>query len=61
MTTTVIIKAHCSAAKEVDVYVSNGGVEVEEFVLQDGEEAIRHVYDDRAISVHEREKALVSP
>lgn len=53
MTTTVTIAAHLSSEKEVRVKISDNGSTVEEFALQDGEKADRHVYDGREISVQE--------
>jgi hypothetical protein len=53
MTTSVIIKAHVSRDKAVQVAIHNGPELVEKFTLQDGETAERYVYDDRVITVHE--------
>lgn len=55
MTTTVIIKAHCSSDKEVKVAINDNvtGTNVENFTVQDGETAERYVYDGREISVLE--------
>lgn len=53
MTTTVIIAAHHSADKEVRVKITDNGIIVEEFAIQDGEKAERYVYDGREISVQE--------
>lgn len=52
MTSTVIIRAHCSANKEVKVKIDDGDA-AESFTLQDGESAERYIYDDREISVKE--------
>ena len=52
MTTTVIIKAHCSSDKEVKVIVRDK-LTGEDFTLQDGETAEHYVYDEREISVQE--------
>lgn len=55
MTTTVIVKAHCSANKEVHAAITDtaSGSVIEEIVLQDGESAERVVFDDRVITVRE--------
>lgn len=53
MTTTVKIQAHLSKEKEVRVKITDNGDTVEEFALQDGEDAERYVYDGREISVKE--------
>lgn len=57
MTSTVIIKAHCAATKEVRVQIIDGPTG-ETLVLQDGETAERYVYDAREISVREVEKPV---
>lgn len=59
MTTTVIIKAHLIPTKEVKVLISEYGNAVEEFSLQDGEDAERYIYDGREIVVKEVEKQPV--
>lgn len=61
MKTTVIVRAHCSASKQVNALIvdqlKNGGYEVtEDLVLQDGESAERVVFDGRVISIQELEK-----
>lgn len=60
MTTNVTIKAHCATTKEVVVKEHRGKLAnpdaVDEWVLEDGEELELVVYDDKAISVFEREK-----
>lgn len=55
MTTTVITQAHCASDKEVEVVIVNRvtGEVYEKFILQDGEQAQRVVYDDREIKVVE--------
>lgn len=53
MTSTVKITAHCSKDKEVQVKVTDKGNTVEEFAVQDGESAERHIYDDREVSAKE--------
>lgn len=55
MTTTVKIYAHCSSDKEVHVLVYDAvtGEPHEKFVLQDGEQAERVVYDNRVIKTNE--------
>ena len=55
MTTTVIIKAHCAAIKEVKVVIKDNltGTSVEDFTVQDGETAERYVYDGLEISAQE--------
>ncbi|MNV14690.1 hypothetical protein D3C71_1053840 [compost metagenome] len=55
MTTTVITQAHCASDKEVEVVIVNRvtGEVYEKFILQDGEQAQRVVYDDREIKVTE--------
>ena len=58
MTTTVTIKAHCTQDKQVRVSiadVSNGNVK-EVFILQDGEQGDRVVYDNLQLSVSEELK-----
>jgi hypothetical protein len=59
MTTTVITQAHCASDKEVEVVIVNRvtGEVYEKFILQDGEQAQRVVYDDREIKVTEVLKA----
>ena len=59
MTTTVITQAHCASNKEVEVTIVNRvtGEVYEKFILQDGEQAQRVVYDDREIKVVEVLKA----
>lgn len=61
MTTTVTIAAHHSTDKEVRVKITEGGNTVEEFALQDGENADRYVYDGREISVQEVVKVPAQP
>lgn len=56
MTTTVIIKAHVSNDKTVKVVVTEKGVPVEGFNLEDGQTAERYVYDERHITVFEQLK-----
>lgn len=56
MTTNIIIQAHVSDEKEVDVCVFDNGEMIEGFKLQDGENAERLVYDGRSILVKERTK-----
>ena len=56
MTTKVTINACCSDDKEVHVRVTDTGEQVEEFTLQNGEDADRVVYDNRVIKVEEVEK-----
>ena len=53
MTSTVTIEAHCSDDTVVFVAVANGWKNEEEFTLNDGETAIRNVYDEREITVIE--------
>ena len=55
MTTSVIIKAHCSSDKEVAITVATdqGNTEV---VINDGESYENYVYGGRVISVKERLK-----
>lgn len=53
MTTTVTIEAHHASNKRVSVAITDNGIPVEEFTLNDGETAQRHVYDGREISVKE--------
>lgn len=55
MTTSVQVKAHCSAEKHVEVTIVNRvtGEVHKQFVLQDGQTADRVVYDDREIKVAE--------
>jgi hypothetical protein len=54
MTTTVIIKAHCSPDKQVKIGISGGTPE--EVILQDGEVHETVVYDDREVSIKEELK-----
>jgi hypothetical protein len=56
MTTTVKIEAHHATSKEVKVFVTENGITVEDFTMQDGETAERCVYDGRVITVREIEK-----
>lgn len=56
MTSSVKVSAHCARDKEVVVVVTNGGVVVEEIILQDGESREVMIYDARAVSSHERLK-----
>lgn len=53
MTTTVKIEAHVVPGRQVEVEITSGGNIVEEFTLQDGETAERHIYDDRDIIIRE--------
>jgi len=58
MTTNVTVKASCSADTEVEVAVNtDDGVDVS--ILQDGENMTVSVYDDKAVHVCERKKAVV--
>lgn len=56
MTSSVRVAAHCASNKEVVVTVTNGDVFVEEQILQDGESTEILIYDERAVSSHERVK-----
>jgi len=58
MTTTVTIHAHCADTKRVFVKITDKAsqVDVESFILQDGEKADRVVFDDREITVREELK-----
>jgi len=59
MTSSVKVSAHCATNKEVVarvVYIDSGEV-LEEFVLQDGEVKEVMIYDNRAVTSHERVKA----
>ena len=58
MTSSVIVTAHCADTKEVSVMLRDNltNALVEEFKLQDGEEATRYVYDDLIIKIKETEK-----
>lgn len=57
MTTTVIVQAHCSSDIEVKVRLKDSsGKVVEEVTLQDKEETMKYIYDDREISVKEVKK-----
>lgn len=56
MTSTVIVRAHCSNDKQVRVVISDKGEKVEEFKLMDGQEAERYVYDGREVVVFEELK-----
>lgn len=55
MTTTVTIEAHCSDEKAVLVEINDrdNGNNIETIVLQNGEKAVRYVFDDRELSVTE--------
>lgn len=55
MTTEIIIKAHCSDDKEVEIKVRDGE-EILKTSLQDGESTELYAYDDRTITVREKEK-----
>lgn len=57
MTTTVKIEAHTSDDLEVKVSLTDNGVIVESFRLQNGESAERYVYGGRSIVVCEVEKS----
>lgn len=59
MTTTVIIKAHCASAKEVKIDITTGQTG-ETITLQDGETHECYAYDNRRITVYERDKADLS-
>jgi len=56
MTTQVTVTACCSEDKEVKVYLMEGEVESEDHTLQNGESKDFYVYDDREISVLEKDK-----
>lgn len=56
MTSSVKVAAHCAASKEVVVVVTNGNDVVETQILQDGESTEILIYDNRAVSSHERVK-----
>lgn len=58
MTSAVNVSAHCASNKEVVVVVTNGGVVVEEYVLQDGETKNLAIWDERAVSSYERLKEV---
>ncbi len=58
MTTTVIVKAHCAADKEVRIYRASKFTG-EPCVIQDGETHEAVVYDDIVITVREVEKGKV--
>ena len=54
MTTTVKVETHCNGDLEVQVVVHlKDGTILEEFKLQDGEKAERHVFDARFVTVTE--------
>ncbi len=55
MTTTVIVKAHCSSDKEVIVAVENKLYPADDstFILQNGETRELYAYDARVITVRE--------
>lgn len=58
MTTTVIVHAHCSPDKEVQVEVYEGhkSVPSSTSVLQNGEDKELYAYDEREIRVREVNK-----
>lgn len=56
MTTTVIIKAHCSDDKEVVINHFGHSQEVQETVINDGEVHEVVVYDSVGVNVFERKK-----
>lgn len=56
MTSTVIVRAHCSNDKQVKVILSDKGGPIETHILQDGESIERCVFDNREISVFEELK-----
>ncbi|HEX7644869.1 MAG TPA: hypothetical protein VF450_26400 [Noviherbaspirillum sp.] len=56
MTTTVIVKAHCAATKEVHVNRKSEHSEDPTVVLQDGQEHSCVVYDSLSVEVKEVEK-----
>lgn len=55
MTTSVTIQASCSADKEVVVNISTEDSS-DDYILQHGDVATYHVWDDRAILVYEQFK-----
>ena len=57
MTTTVNIEASCSDEKQVHITINEDGLMIEQMILQNGEDAVRYVYDGREIIVKEAEKA----
>jgi len=56
MTTTVIIKAHCSIDKEVKVRLTDTGELSKEYSLQNNDTSSHVVFDDIVISVWEQDK-----
>jgi hypothetical protein len=56
MTSTVKIDAHLSDDKEVRVVVASNDKLVEEFTIQNGQSATRHIHDDLVIIVKEMVK-----
>lgn len=55
MTTTVIVEAHCSKEKEVQIIIDNGDTGNTE-VIQNGETWRGAVYDLKSIKVQEVKK-----
>lgn len=55
MTTTVIVQAHCSSDKEVQVRISDEATDLvlEAVTLQNGESRQFVVFDDRDLTVRE--------
>lgn len=55
MTSTVIIKAHCSPDKRVRIFISEkeGEGYSSAIFIKDGEEKELYVYDDRSIKIQE--------
>ena len=58
MTTQITVKAHCGPNKQVEISVSTD-ITGEMSIIQDGEVANIHVYDDCVISVKEVVKEQV--
>lgn len=59
MTSSVIITAHCSEEKEVEVgiaYADGATLKWETTILQNGEFVEKYVYDNRTLHVRERLK-----
>jgi len=63
MTSQVKVAAHCADTKEVLVQVFNitDGSLFEQFTLQNGESREVLIYDNRAVTTHERLKEEAEP